>query len=844
MIPITRSITLSRCLRIHWLPFYTALFLLLVGVCSDLCAAPLMVDMSEVKGEFPIENYVAYIADPDHRLTPEQLLDGQLDAKLIPNDGHSFDFGISEATYWLVFDLTYNSLDDGPVEVHKLLEINYPPLDRIDLYYRDRQGALQDIRTGDTLPFSSRPIVNNDYLFPITMTVGQTERFVVKVRTEGSIRVPMKLWDPAKFNEHNRTTLLLYGVYFGIISLMFIYNLILYVFVRDSTYLYYIFYIASFIFFQATYSGFAFEYLWPNHPHLNNVNLIAAIFLVELFAGHFTRRVLETVTTLPRIDLLLRAFALFALIMTPLSFFLSYHLMLNLAISSAILMVVLVVTGGVINSYRGIRTARFFLLAWFCFLVGAVVLGAVAAGYLPANFFTNNALILGSAIEVTLLSLSLADRINRIERERTRAEQQAKQALISVNKTLVASNKVKDEFLNTISHEMRTPMHGVLSSINHIRHQDYEQQRSLFVDSAERSAQQMMILIDSILNYTELHSDSFKLERDPFTLTRLINSLEDLFRSQAQAKGLDFIVDVHPDVPDLVIGDFRRCQQILVSLLSNAVKFTSQGFVKLTVRVLTIDNRVCRSRIAFEVTDTGVGILPGMESIIFERFRQLEGGFNRGFGGLGIGLATSKEICRLMGAELSYESVPNQGSTFSFAVDLPFSPRSSVAKKAEQHRYEWQELSRNRLALVVEDNAVNQLVLKASLGKLGIQSLTAGNGQEAVQLLLQHPIDIILMDCQMPVMDGFEATRAIRQLSSDKSLVPIVAITANAMSKDRSLCVAAGMNDYMSKPIDTHELKEKLLKWLPLRRPANSTAEENNDGQPPSANSQDQRSEG
>ena len=215
-----------------------------------------------------------------------------------------------------------------------------------------------------------------------------------------------------------------------------------------------------------------------------------------------------------------------------------------------------------------------------------------------------------------------------------------------------------------------------------------------------------------------------------------------------------------------------------------------------------------------------MGIPQGMEDVIFERFRQLQGGFNRGFGGLGIGLATSREICRLMGAELTYTSTEHQGTTFNFIVEYPFSPRAGSTAKADSPLYDWKKLLAGRLCLIVEDNAVNQMVLKASINKLGMNAVVAGHGKEALELLSIHPVDIVLMDCQMPVMDGFDATRTIRKLDSPRSMIPIIAITANAMSKDRERCVESGMNDYMSKPVDLHELREKLLKWLPLKQSA------------------------
>ncbi|MEZ5508986.1 MAG: 7TM diverse intracellular signaling domain-containing protein [Gammaproteobacteria bacterium] len=789
-------------------------------------------DVARIHDRESIENFTVYTKDDSQHYTAAEILRGDVDRSLLHHDDQPFNFGISTATYWLLFQLQNTQTGSAPEQQDLLLNINYPPLDHITLHYLDETGQLISIASGDNLPFSQRPLPHNTYLFPLTVKPGEAKRFVLEVQSAGSIRVPMTLWHPDAFNRYNDHSLLLYGIYFGIILLMLLYNLILFLFSRDRSYLHYIFYIGSLALFQASYNGFAFQYLWPDVPALNNP-LTSASLLLMLFGGClFTRTILDTATTLPRLHRALGLLMLFFFGVILLLPVIPYERALNTAISVGIFSILIIISAGITNAVRGIRTARFFLAAWTCALMGGIILGCTAAGLLPVNAFTANAFILGTAIEITFLSLSLADRMNRIERERTKAEQLAKQALQDINRTLQESNRIKDEFLNTISHEMRTPMHGVLNSIQHLRSETDQARRAQFVEYAERAAQQMMMQIDCVLNYTELQSPDFVLLKEPFRISRLAESLDHLFRHQAQSAGLDFSISIDADVPELVIGDFRRIQQILINLLGNGIKFTQAGYVCLTVKVVTLDKQQQRTRLLFQVSDSGIGIPAEMETKVFDRFRQVQGGFNRGFGGLGIGLATSREICRRMEAELTYTSTPGQGTTFNLVAEFPYSPRAQQSGKDDSVHYDWQQIAANRLCLIVEDNPVNQMVLKASLNRLGLKTLLASNGEEALDLLQEHPVEIILMDCQMPVMDGFAATRAIRALEGDKALIPIIAITANAMSKDRDRCVEAGMNDYMSKPVDLHELKEKLLKWLPMVRRAPASANHNG-GKPP-----------
>lgn len=528
----------------------------------------------------------------------------------------------------------------------------------------------------------------------------------------------------------------------------------------------------------------------------------------------FARRLLDTKSLAPNIDKIFLGIGFVAITGIPCAFILPYIIILKIATGLSMFLPTFAIIAGLSLSLKGDRTAKLFMLAWSAFLLGALTFGATAAGILPANAFTTNSLLVGSAIEASLLSLTLADRFSTMQREKTIMQTQAKDALQKVNEVLLEKNKLKDDFLATISHELRTPMNGVISCLNHLKHEDDLSMRGRYLENADQSAQHMMLLIDGVLSYTELQTGEIQLNLEAFKLSRIIEPLNTYFTQQCEEKNIVFTIEVKPAVPTLLIGDQRRILQVLIHLVDNAVKFTHSGYVRLTIDIETLNNKEKTATLVFSVQDSGSGIPVEMQDAIFDRFRQVDGSFSRGHGGLGIGLAICKQIATIMHGELNYKSGINQGSVFQFGITLGF--EASTDQNTHNPTYNLNELAQGRTALVIEDNPVNQMVLRATLKKIGFHVLTAENGEIGLEQLNNNAVDIILMDCQMPVLDGFEATMMIRALDSPKALVPIIAITANAMSKDRERCMVAGMNDYMSKPVNNTELHEKLLKWLPV----------------------------
>jgi signal transduction histidine kinase/ligand-binding sensor domain-containing protein/ActR/RegA family two-component response regulator len=374
------------------------------------------------------------------------------------------------------------------------------------------------------------------------------------------------------------------------------------------------------------------------------------------------------------------------------------------------------------------------------------------------------------------------------------------------------ANQAKSAFLAMMSHEIRTPMNGIIGMGNLLADTPLSEGQSEYLEAIQFSATSLLTIINDILDFSKIEASKLTLVESNFELRELVKNSVNVVSAAARAKNLELVVAIDDDIPDLLAGDSVRLRQVLLNLLSNAVKFTDRGTVRLSVSASGIPEPEC-VLLRASVSDTGIGIPTEAQDRLFQSFSQAETATTRRYGGTGLGLAISKRLVELMGGEVGFESSPGYGSTFWFTVKLRL---GSEARPAEPAAAEEEDQPREKNAgtiLVVEDNRINQKVLSHQLINLGYAIEVAENGEEAVAKVKNRRYDLIFMDVQMPVMDGFQATQEIRSLGEDSSSIPIVAVTANAFQSEREKCFSSGMDDYLTKPVDKDRLQEALRRW-------------------------------
>jgi signal transduction histidine kinase/CheY-like chemotaxis protein len=431
---------------------------------------------------------------------------------------------------------------------------------------------------------------------------------------------------------------------------------------------------------------------------------------------------------------------------------------------------------------------------------------ALKAGLAQENINNINANLEKKIKEQTAGITNINEQLRREIQEREQKEIQLVEAMEAAQQGILS----KDQFLSNMSHEIRTPMNGIIGMTNILLNTDLSETQHNYLSAIDYSAKNLLVIINDILDLSKINAEKLEIEKVNFSIKEVLDSVYKTLKVKVDEKAIGLNFNIENSIPNKMSGDRVRVSQILLNIVGNAVKFTEKGAV--TVNCSFKEQTEQNLAVHFNVIDTGIGIKKESIQAVFESFSQANSGIARKYGGTGLGLPISKKLIELHGGELSLESEYGKGSTFSFILNFGIAATEEDTKEKKKHLLVSDEAKSKIKILLAEDNKINQLVAKRFLDRFGFQSDIANDGNETIQMVRKNDYDLILMDIQMPELDGLEATRFIRsKLTGKKKGIKIMAMTASVLKKEIDRCYEAGMDDYIPKPFDPDELYEKIV---------------------------------
>ncbi len=677
--------------------FVTCMAIYTSTLLTSALHAQSVIVLDSLHDEYPIGRYLWLYEDKSATLTIDSVVSSNHASKFFASQEESPNFGYTSSVYWARFSV----VSQNPNVPYWYLEFAYPMFDCIELYMPTSTGTFALKRAGDALAFSEREIAYRNYVFSLPNCI-DTMTYFLRLQTQSSMSIPLKIWTPASFKDKTIAEVFVLGLYYGIFLVMVLYNAFLAISLRDKSYAFYVFYVLGFGVFQLTWNGLAYQFLWPDAVWWNNLAPAFFIAFAGFWVANFSRSFLNLKRFLPAIDKLLIALTLFCVVAMGLSMLLPYMHAIRLVYAVPLTLLPIVIPAAVFCLRKGFRPAGYFLMAWTLFLVTSVFAVLRNLGLVPTNFFTIYGTQIGSALEVILLSLGLADRINSLRIEKEKAEAEAKlremadrfviessireaeierlknvelaNALIQVEQQkniAQKANEFKTELLGIAAHDLKNPLQSIMGFAELIREKaSSDSDISQMAAAISASSKRMSKLITDLLQTAALDSGQLILHKEKIALSQLLASAIEQNRTHAARKQQTLELICKQDC--ILEVDVERMNEVLDNLISNAMKYSAQG-KRIIIRSLIkyqAEESDREPAVCIAIQDEGQGLSEEDMKKLFGRFQRLSAHPTANESSTGLGLSIVKQLVELHGGKVWAES-EGKGKGATFFVELP-----------------------------------------------------------------------------------------------------------------------------------------------------------------------------